>query len=245
MWLLWLVFVSSTAAKFIPPNERCVTAAYTAYNYLTFAGPPASVWLSRCHNPVEVTSIYAATDVHCPPDEVAPGIAQLSSFCRQFAQTDLVPRHQVAANLTEDAIEHMRVVEYGEIPRREPVEEALLISPAYFERTFRTVDDLQYVSWKHRLYGYACYGYWAGILSIGTLHQLSSHLWKNRRVSRQPGMSSQGLYHLIQTHLIVPVPRRFLCWTFPTRLDAIILGLFWTLNTVLSCVSYPTFEGNL
>ena len=242
--LFSLIFITSCLANFIPSNQRCVTAVFTAYNYLTF-DPSAAIWDSRCRNPLEVTSIYAASDVYCSVDEQTAGLAQLNALCRRFAHAELVARDQLAENLTDDAIRRMKVVEYREIPRGEALNDSVLISHGYFTRTFRTIDDWQYVNGKHDLYGHACYIFWAGILLFGILNRLFHQVWKNRRVTGQPWTSCQAVVRFFQTHLVAPAPRQFLGLTLPTRIDAVILGLFWSLNTVLSCVSYPAFEGNL
>lgn len=243
--LLWLFLLPLARTETVPSNQRCVVAVYTAYNYLTFAGPWETLWSSRCQNPLEIISIYAASDTYCPPGEIAPGIALLDSLCQELAQTDIISREQLADNLTDDAIKRMKVVEYGELPRREALDEAVLISPAYFERTFRTVDDLQEVNRSHRLYGYVCYSYWAAILCFGVLYRLFQTFWKNRRVAGPPWTLLQRISHAVQTHLVIAKPTPFLWLTLPSRLDAIVLGLFWVLNTVLCAITYPTFEGNL
>jgi ferric-chelate reductase len=57
--------------------------------------------------------------------------------------------------------------------------------------------------------------------------------------------------HWIQTHLMIPAPlaathgRRFLGFTFSTRVEAVIVMGFWTLSIVLSVVGYRTFPGNI
>lgn len=243
--LLWLLIVPVALADVVAPSQHCVTAVYTAYNYLTFTGPWEGFWLPKCQNPLEVISIYASSERYCRTDEQTSGFAFLQSLCQEWAHAGLIPREQVAANLTDDAIQRMRVVEFGEIPRREPVEEPILISPTYFDRTFRTVVALQDVSRSHRLYGYACYGYWAVVLCIGSLFRLFFAFWNNRRVVGPQWKFLSHISHAIQTHLIVAKPTQFLWLTLPSRLDAIVLGLFWILNTVLCAISYPTFEGNL
>lgn len=243
--LLWLLLLPLALAGIVPSNQRCVVAVYTAYNYLAFAGPWETIWSSRCRNPLEVTSIYAASETYCPPAELPPGAALLESLCQELAHTDIIPREQVAENLTDDAIKHMKVVESGEVLRRKPLSEAVLISPGYFERTFRTVDDLQEVSRSHRLYGYVCYSYWAAILCLGVLYRLFQTFWKNRRVTGAAWTVVTRISHAIETHLIIAKPTPFLWLTLPSRLDAVVLGLFWGLNAVLCAISYPTFEGNL
>lgn len=243
MWLLWFFLIPSVLCEYISLDRRCVTAVFTAYNYLTFSGP-VGFWDSRCQNPLKVTSIYAASDIYCRPDERTAGFALFASYCHQFGQTDLLLRDQLAANLTDDAIQQMKVVEYGVIPKHQPLDAPVLISQNYFKRTFRTIEDMQFVSGRHRAYGLACYLYWGVVLAVGTLCRLVKHSWKNRRLSGQPWTCLCTVHRLFQTYLVLPIPRRFL-WFTPTPIDGIVLGGFWILNTVLSAISYPTFEGNL
>lgn len=243
--LLWLLLVPVALADVLTPSQYCVTAVYTAYNYLTFAGPGEGFYLSKCQNLLEVTSIYASSELYCRPDELASGFASLESLCQEWAHSSLIPREQVAANLTKDAVRHMREVELGEIPRTKLMEEPLLISSTYFDRTFRTIVALQEVTRSHRLYGYACYGYWAAVVCIGSLYRLFFIFWQNRRGVGPRWKFLNRITHAIQTHLVVAKPTQFLWLTLPSRLDAIVLGLFWILNTALCAISYPTFDGNI
>lgn len=140
LWLaLWLqLLVSVTSAT--PPNEQCVTAVYTAYGYIGFAGFPAKgFWNTRCQNALEVTSIYAACEVYCSPAERTAGLVGLAAYCREYAGVDLIPREQLAENLTEDAIHRMRIVEYRELPKKGAVDDPVLISEAFYQVTFRTL----------------------------------------------------------------------------------------------------------
>lgn len=76
-------------ASILPKNERCVTAAYTALNYLSFAGEPTTgFWQTRCQNHLKVTSIYAAAKVYCDEDEKSAGFAQLDTLCRSSANIE-------------------------------------------------------------------------------------------------------------------------------------------------------------
>lgn len=38
---------------------------------------------------------------------------------------------------------------------------------------------------------------------------------------------------------------RVLWFTFPTAIEAIVVGLFWVLSTVLCCIGYKTFAENI
>lgn len=243
MWMLWLFLVPAVLCEYIPLDQRCVTAVFTAYNYLTFTGS-VGFWDSRCQNPLKVTSVYAASGTYCDPDEQTAGFALFAAYCHQFGRTDLLPRDALAENLTDDAIKQMNLVEYGVIPKHQPLYVPVMISQEYFKRTYRTIEDMQFVSGRHRAYGLACYIYWAGILVIGIIYRMSQHFWENRRLPGRPWTFVRAAYHLLQAYLVVPIPRR-LFWFTPTPINGIVLGLFWILNIVLSSVSYQTFEGNL
>lgn len=128
------------AASILPKNERCVTAAYTALNYLSFEGEPTTgFWQTRCQNCLKVTSIYAAAEIYCNEDEKTAGFAQLDALCRSSANIELLPRHTVAENLTEEKIKHLEVVDFWTPPRDEIFGSPVLISSAYYDRVFRTI----------------------------------------------------------------------------------------------------------
>ena len=136
-WCILFLLISVGTATVL---EHCVQAVDTAYGYITFAGsPPKDVWHLRCQNLLRITSVYAASGVYCNPSENAAGQAWLTSSCQEFAGLELIPREQLAANLTDDAIRHMRVVAYGDILRREPVDFLVMLSSSYFDRAFQTV----------------------------------------------------------------------------------------------------------
>jgi ferric-chelate reductase len=140
LWLFLYLYVLVAAASVIPQNQRCVTAVYTAYGYISFSGTHAKgSWNTRCQNSLEVTSIYAASDRYCSVPERQAGLSELEALCRQYAGVGLIPRERLAENLTDDAVRNMRVVEYLELSRRKPIASPVLISPAYYEVTFRTI----------------------------------------------------------------------------------------------------------
>lgn len=128
------------AANIIPKNVRCVTAVYTALGYVSFTGEPAvGAWDIRCRNSLMVTSIYAAAEEFCEKDEQTAGFAQLNSYCETVAHTGLLPRENVAENLTDDGVRKMRVVEFHELSRANKINYPVRISPAHYGRTFKTI----------------------------------------------------------------------------------------------------------
>lgn len=105
----------------------------------------------------------------------------------------------------------------------------------------------------------AGYIFWAVILSVGIFHRLLQHILLSKRIRANATRSTLSrvlytpfatIYHWIQTYIITasPVPsggRYLLWWTFPTRVEAIIVILFWVLSSVLSSVSYRLFPDNI
>jgi len=139
-WLAIALGAQVARGDDLPTDERCVTAIYSAYNYVSFAGAPAKgMWDTRCQNPLKVASIYAASDVYCREQERVAGFAQLAAFCQGFGHCELLPREAVAENLTEDAIRDMRTIGYLEIPRAEMLDTPVLLSASYFNRMFNTI----------------------------------------------------------------------------------------------------------
>ena len=138
----WLVVFLAhwVSGNFVPVDERCVVAIFSAYNYVTFAGLPAKgMWATRCQNPLQVTSIYAASEVYCTEIDRVAGLTELKAECEEFGHCELLSRDDVAVNLTEDAIRNMRTINYLEVPRDEVMDTPVLISSSYFDRMFKTI----------------------------------------------------------------------------------------------------------
>lgn len=250
--LIILLHLQNALSQIIPPNERCVTAVYTAYEYLSFSRQPnKGLWAPRCRNRLHVLSIYAASDLYCSDAEREAGFAQLDDQCRQYAGVDLIPRQEFAPNLTHEAISQMRVVEFGELPKKGPLDTPILISKSYYSRVFRTIDAWQFELWSHYAFGYLGYAYWTVVIAAGALHKLVLHAISVKRAPSLPPFPFLLLiYYWIQTNLIIPAPlassrRRLLWWTFPGRIHAIVVLLFWILSIVLCLIGYRTFSDNI
>ncbi|PYH34169.1 ferric reductase family protein [Aspergillus neoniger CBS 115656] len=259
-WLFLLVYLGLACAGRPPTDEGCVTAVYTALGYLSFSGDPAQgAWEARCQNRLKVTSTYASADVYCTEEEQAAGFAQLQGYCLEYGKVELMPREQVAENLTHDALSRMPVVEYGQIPKSQRMPTAVLISPTFYRRTFDTIDTWQFEVWSHNAFGLLGYAFWVLVLAVGISHCLVRHIfhavdiqagqWARSRV-RWLWIPLDGIYHWLQTHLVVPAPlssprRKLLWWTFPTRIEAVTVLLFWVLSVVVCTLEYRPVEGNL
>ncbi|KAL2863379.1 ferric reductase family protein [Aspergillus lucknowensis] len=248
-----IAHASLSSSKIIPPNERCFTAVYTAYNYIAFTTAPSNdFYETQCEDSLKVTSTYASSEVLCQPDERSAGISQLETLCMEFG-FHLIPRQQLAENLTTDAISRMRAVHYLEVPETEPFDVPVLITRPHYDRVFRTIDTWAYESWMHYAYGYAGYLYWACILGVGMLYRLAQQLLYFRHDHLSPPSSRQPLqqiHHQVQTHFVVSttIPshgREFFCWTFSNRGEAIVTLGFWVLSTVACILSYRIFPENI
>ncbi|CRG88183.1 plasma membrane ferric-chelate reductase (Fre2), putative [Talaromyces islandicus] len=252
----FLLLQAVCAANIIPRNERCVTAVYTALNYVSFTGEPAvGTWKIRCRNPLVVTSIYAAAEEYCENGEQTAGLAQLNSYCQTLAHTELLTRNNVAENLTDENVRRMRVVEFGELSRAEKIDYPVLVSPAYYGRTFDTIDTWQLEIWAHHAYGYLGYLYWGCVLLAGITYRLFHHANISRRGATNTYSSIVFKflcisYQWTQKHLIVAFPftspnRRVLWFELPTRIEALVIAGFWLLSITLTCITYPLFEDNI
>lgn len=142
-FLTWLgIFLASRCVQgeSLAKDEICVTAIFSAYNYISFQGDPAKgMWDTRCRNPLKVASIYASSEIYCRDGEREVGLAQLGKLCREVGHGDLLPRDAVAENLTEEAIRNMRVVGYQELSRADFQYTPVLLSSTYFHRMFNTL----------------------------------------------------------------------------------------------------------
>ncbi|KAJ5592086.1 hypothetical protein N7537_008990 [Penicillium hordei] len=269
MLLRWLVIALAHGVWANSEDELCVTAVYTAYNYISFVGVPATGkrrWESQCQNPLKVASIYAASEIYCNERERAVGLTQLAEQCQEFGNLELLSREAVAENLTEDAIKNMKRVDYQELPRGEPADAPVLLSASYFGLMFNTLKSWEFETWSHHAFGYVGYAYWGGILSLGMVYRLSDWLFHRQQRRAECALESNvypliklleniplvgtGL-HWIQTHLMIPAPlatthgRHLLGFTFSTRVEALVVVGFWMISIVLSVVGYHTFPGNI
>jgi hypothetical protein len=108
------------------------------------------------------------------------------------------------------------------------------------------------------------YGFWGSILLIAMLSNainLFSHRQASRSVPDVEGSDGPSvpvkqsligkIHHWLKTNVLIPsifgTKHRQLYhgFTVTTRMETIIIGLFWSLSIILSSVNIRTFEGNL
>ncbi|KAL5340243.1 ferric reductase like transmembrane component-domain-containing protein [Aspergillus crustosus] len=252
-YLSLLISATSVSSSILPVDERCVTAVYTAYTYITFSGRYSRKYLeARCENPLQVISIYASSDVYCKPHERLVGISQLEGICRD-AGLQLISRGELADNLTEHAIKQMRSVDWSELPRDQVMDAPVLLSPTHYHRIFATLDIWAYEMWTHYTYGYLSYLYWGFVLLLGSLHRMIEYFVFSRHNTpsqRRIYFPFRRVYHWIQTHFLVATAlpsegREFFWWTFSNRAEALVTVGFWILSTVVCFIGYCASSENI
>ncbi|QDS77776.1 hypothetical protein FKW77_005259 [Venturia effusa] len=245
----------------LSPNEYCVDGIYTALTSVIFNGSTAAAYVqASCLNPLKVESIYASANRYCTDHELSAGIAWLSETCLTYG-LELLPYTNFKENFTQDYLDSLRTIEYGETIT-ETVSTVVIISESYYDLGYRTIENYDFQEWSNYTYGYAMYGFWGGIILIGIITNAYNSLWHSRsaRESRDPEDSSSSagrepstgrIAHWVQSSLSIPTlfgtHRRRLWFSFavPTRLEALIIVSFWALSIILCSVNIRAFEGNL
>lgn len=138
--LLGALFIRIVSSKELASNEICFYAVYRAYKPIKFAGTPGKEqWVMYCRNRLKVGSIYASAKVYCQPEDILPGVAILEKTCQRRISQPLLPMSDFAANLTDENIAKMKVIENGEIPPEKKVDTPVLISKKFFDLSLKTV----------------------------------------------------------------------------------------------------------
>ncbi|EFQ98298.1 ferric-chelate reductase [Nannizzia gypsea CBS 118893] len=256
------------SSKELANKELCFSAIYRAYRPIIFAGTSGKEqWAMLCQNRLKVGSMYASAKVYCQPEEILPGAAVLGAICERRISQPLLPMSDFAANLTNTNIATMRVIENGEIPKKETVDSLILISEKFFRLSLKTVTVDTIESKNRHAYGFAMYGIWGTVLVVGIIHNFFTWAFFNQ-LGRK-GVDLEGGYALkfrnlhqvfrplsylsnwVQTHVAIPSVfgsyhlRTLYGCDIPTRLEAIVIFSYWLIIAVLCCVNYELFVGNL
>jgi len=109
---------------------------------------------------------------------------------------------------------------------------------------------------------FAMYGFWGSILLIGIITNAYNILWHSRsghetndpeksHPDTQTSSQTGTVLHWLKANFIVPTVfgtyRRRLWYFFavPTRIEALVITLYWSISIILCSVNFRTFEGNL
>jgi hypothetical protein len=140
------ICVGTVQKTLMPTNEYCLNSVSVSYNYITFSGEGYNTYYGpRCLNPLRTISTYASGKTFCTDKEIHVGFAKIRKECEKDELEFLDWRH-IIANITNDDIAKMRVVEFDEIPTGKNVTEPIRLSEAFFQRVGNTLVCLPHLS---------------------------------------------------------------------------------------------------
>jgi hypothetical protein len=106
--------------------------------------------------------------------------------------------------------------------------------------------------------------FWGLVVTVGIVHRVVRHLLRRRLANTQVDVESTGplsrvkkpstlfnCYHWVRTFLIVPGALRpyrsrlFYWCSIPTRMETIVIGLYWSFSIISSSITYEAIDGNL
>ncbi|KAK2798400.1 hypothetical protein FQN50_008840 [Emmonsiellopsis sp. PD_5] len=249
--LLPLLLIPGLSSASSPNLEsaRCVLSIVEAVSRLSFTGSLSTPYLvDSCTNKLRTYSIYASAKLYCTPSEIEDGLLILDRDCEKEG-LERIPYGIIEPSLTEKYLRGLRVVEYKELSRGVELDEVVVVSRDWWWRVLRTNKVWDFESWSHHAFGCFSYWFWGIVLITGMIRRLLAQFSKPR-ISRVFS-PFRSLQHWVRTHLIIPAAfgthhQRLFYWcSVPTRIEAVVISLFYILSLVLTCVGYDVFKGNL
>jgi hypothetical protein len=134
--------IATIKKTLMPTNEYCLNSVSVSYNYITFSGEGYNTYNGpKCLNPLRTISTYASGTTFCTDKEIEIGFEKIRRDCAKDELEFLDWRH-VVANVTNDDITRMRVVDFDEIPTGQNVTNPIRLSEAFFQRVDNTLVSL-------------------------------------------------------------------------------------------------------
>jgi len=131
--------ISTVQNTLMPSNEYCLHSVSVSYNYITFSGEGYNTYYGpKCLNPLRTISTYASGKTLCTDKEIQIGFEKIRRECEKDDFEFLDWRH-VVANITDDDIARMRLVEFDEIPSGTNVTEPVRLAKSFFQRVDNTL----------------------------------------------------------------------------------------------------------
>ncbi|ETI24659.1 hypothetical protein G647_04028 [Cladophialophora carrionii CBS 160.54] len=264
-----LLALSVLSSASVDKYTGCLGGIQTAISSLNFnVTDPSDYYGNGCTNELLVNSMWAAAKVYCTAEQIVAGSELFDGYCTEYGGVELVSYSEVLPILTNSYIRSLPVAEYSDLENFTLFNTPVLISRSLYKTSRDTyvIFDVEYV--LHERYGWAVYGFWGGLLLIGTINRIATHFFHSRRLrartdvegsqSSDSPRSRSGLtgaasavHHWLRAHIIIPAAfgshhTRPLLWsTIPTRMETIIVVAFWVMTFILCCVSYYIFSPNL
>lgn len=226
-----------------------------------------------CESAIEVVSLYASARSYCTAKEFKAAVPLWQDMC-QKAGLELMDLNStgVVANLTNEYIDHLPIIDplHNSTNSTPAITSPVLLSASYYVRAHRSWFTLGVASAKDGRFAWVLMGYWLGIIFIGAVCRIISFCAKRRTRAKWQTAEDGGYnmnmkrpasnwvmksrvgrffkHYLMDPpglHPIFPNNQVALYGnTIPTRLDSLIITIWWCLCIILCAVKYDTFKGN-
>lgn len=131
--------ISTVQNTLMPPNEYCLHSVSVSYNYITFSGEGYNTYYGpKCLNPLRTISTYASGKTRCTDKEIQIGFEKIRRECEKD-DFEFLDWRQIVANITDNDIASMRLVEFDEIPSGTNVTEPVRLAKSFFQRVDNTL----------------------------------------------------------------------------------------------------------
>jgi len=133
------ICVSTIKNTLMPSNEYCLHSVSVSYNYITFAGDGYGTYNGpKCLNPLRTISTYASGKTFCTENEIQVGFDKIRRECNK-EDLEFLDWQELVADVTEEVIAGMRVVEFDELPTETNITEPVRLSRPFLDRVRNTL----------------------------------------------------------------------------------------------------------
>ena len=133
------ICVSTIKNTLMPSNEYCLHSVSVSYNYITFAGDGYGTYNGpKCLNPLRTISTYASGKTFCTENEIQVGFDKIRRECNK-EDLEFLDWQELVADVTEEVIAGMRVVEFDELPTGTNITEPVRLSRPFLDRVRNTL----------------------------------------------------------------------------------------------------------
>ncbi|KFY04042.1 hypothetical protein V490_00012 [Pseudogymnoascus sp. VKM F-3557] len=251
-----------------PSDTLCVDGIRTAVTLFKFSDA-SSYYVDICAGNLTTLSIWAAAKTYCTPLDIEAGSRSFSVDCLQYAGLELASYAETEGNFTDEYMKNLKIVEYEDIAKVKLWNETIIISKPLWEASKRTISAFNNQYATHTRYGWSAYGFWGGLLLLGMTSRLISFIVESRAGPKTRDIENTTLhhssvaprsklasflaekYHWFRANLIIPAAfnsyhqRLFWQCTIPTRIEFVIVLVYYVVSFILCAVSYEVFSPNL
>lgn len=133
------ICVSTIKGTLMPSNEYCLHSVSVSYNYITFTGDGYGTYNGpKCLNPLRTISTYASGKTFCTENEIQVGFDKIRRECNK-EDLEFLDWQELVADVTEEVIAGMRVVEFDELLTGTNITEPVRLSRPFLDRVRNTL----------------------------------------------------------------------------------------------------------